>query len=105
MCDGSKPQESESQKLCKWLGCLANALAYIHSKGIRHKDIKPKNILVNGDDVLFADFGSSHAFLDEERNTTDGPAYGHTLMYCASEVKAEDKHLVVQCTLTRMRLH
>ncbi|KAF2867236.1 kinase-like domain-containing protein, partial [Massariosphaeria phaeospora] len=70
----------------KWLGCLANTLAFIHGKGIRHKDIKTRNILVKDSEVLFADFGSSHAFLDEGTSVTEGPAFGHTVMYCAPEV-------------------
>ena len=72
--------------LWKWLQCLANTLAFIHSKGIRHKDIKTRNVLVKDSEVIFADFGSSHAFLDEGTSVTEGPAFGHTLMYCAPEV-------------------
>ena len=45
--------------LMKGMGCLSNALAYLHSKGIRHRDIKPANILVLGDVMIFADFGSA----------------------------------------------
>lgn len=33
-----------------YYGCLANALAYLHDSNIRHKDIKPNNILINRDD-------------------------------------------------------
>lgn len=45
--------------LTKGMGCLSNALAYLHAKGIRHRDIKPANILVLGDVMIFADFGSA----------------------------------------------
>ncbi|KAJ4374214.1 hypothetical protein N0V83_002955 [Neocucurbitaria cava] len=31
----------------RWMLCLANTLAFIHAKDIRHKDIKPRNILVH----------------------------------------------------------
>jgi serine/threonine protein kinase len=72
--------------LWKWMQCLASTLAFIHSKGIRHKDIKTRNVLVKGSEVIFADFGSSHAFLDDGNSITEGPAFGHTLMYCAPEV-------------------
>jgi serine/threonine protein kinase/tetratricopeptide (TPR) repeat protein len=75
----------------KWLYCLANTLSFIHSKGIRHKDIKTRNILVHGSEVIFADFGSSYAFADEGSSTTEGPAYGHTVMYSAPEVISWDK--------------
>ncbi|KAF2654577.1 kinase-like protein, partial [Lophiostoma macrostomum CBS 122681] len=84
-----QPTHSSLDKtvLClKWLQCLANTLAFIHSEGIRHKDIKTRNILVKDTDIIFADFGSSHAFLDEGTSVTEGPAFGHTVMYCAPEV-------------------
>jgi hypothetical protein len=75
----------------KWFRCLTNTLAFIHSKGIRHKDIKPRNILVKNADIIFADFGSSHAFLEEGDSTTEGPSYGHTKKYCPPEVINQGK--------------
>lgn len=37
---------------------IAEALAYIHSKGVAHRDLKPENILINGQfQVKVADFG------------------------------------------------
>jgi hypothetical protein len=85
------PTESQRIMVWRWFMCLSNTLAFIHSKGIRHKDIKPRNILVKGGDVIFADFGSSHAFLDGGNSTTEGPSYGHTKMYCAPEVIEQAK--------------
>ncbi|KAF2795535.1 kinase-like protein [Melanomma pulvis-pyrius CBS 109.77] len=84
--DASDPGIGHQRLIWKWLRCLANTLAFIHSKGIRHKDIKTRNILVKDFEVIFADFGSSHAFMDEGTSITEGPAFGHTLMYCAPEV-------------------
>ena len=37
---------------------LLKAIAHIHKKGIFHRDIKPENVLVKGDIVKLADFGS-----------------------------------------------
>jgi serine/threonine protein kinase/tetratricopeptide (TPR) repeat protein len=82
---------AQRRMICNWLLCLSNTLAYIHSKGIRHKDIKPRNILVKGEELIFADFGSSHVFMDEGSSTTEGPSHGHTKMYCAPEVISQGR--------------
>lgn len=92
----------------RWMACLANTLAYIHSKDIRHKDIKPRNILVKGEKIYFTDFGSSHMFDDSGNSTTDGLAYGHTRAYCAPEViRNTSRHrssdvFSLGCVLTEM---
>jgi eukaryotic-like serine/threonine-protein kinase len=36
---------------------VADALGYAHTLGIIHTDIKPENVLLQGDHVLVADFG------------------------------------------------
>lgn len=82
--------ENRRRLIWKWMVCLVNTLAYIHSKDIRHKDIKPRNVLVKGEKVYFTDFGSGHMFNDGGNSTTDGIAYGHTRAYCAPEVIKND---------------
>jgi tetratricopeptide (TPR) repeat protein/tRNA A-37 threonylcarbamoyl transferase component Bud32 len=75
----------------KWLGCLAVTLSFLHSHGVKHRDIKPRNILVNGGRILFSDFGSSRDCSLESGMSTDGPAYGHTKIYSAIEVIEAEK--------------
>ncbi|KAF9739621.1 Mitogen-activated protein kinase kinase kinase YODA [Paraphaeosphaeria minitans] len=53
------------------MGCLAHALSHIHSKLIKHKDIKPQNILFHNNRVVLADFGISKIF--DDHSTSIGP--------------------------------
>jgi serine/threonine protein kinase len=76
-----------ASNLRTFFGCLVSALAYLHNQNIRHKDIKPQNILVCRGDVMFSDFGLSRDFTDDVGSTTSGvtPA---SPRYCAPEVAA-----------------
>ena len=70
-------------------GCLANALDYLHNTvQMRHRDIKPQNILVYKDRVLLCDFGISKDWHDAA--TTSGPPAG-TSRYSAPESKQEGR--------------
>jgi serine/threonine protein kinase len=65
---------------------LAEVLAYVHSRGIVHRDVKPSNIMVgHGADgsVFLADFGISR-LLDSAHLTATGLAIG-TAAYMAPE--------------------
>jgi serine/threonine protein kinase len=73
-------------RLNKVYGCLANAVQYLHENDIRHKDIKPRNILLDKNDGLYiTDFGLSRDTADASSSITDGNARG-TYKYCAPEV-------------------
>lgn len=75
----------------KAFGCLAAGLAYIHAKGIRHKDIKPKNILIHCGSVIYTDFGSSKDATQPGESTTEGQPAFLTKKYSAPEVIAHTK--------------
>ncbi len=77
-------------KLYEWYGCLASGLAFIHHSRVRHKDIKPSNVVIKDDDVLYVDFGLSRDFDEEVESTTTGYAGPKTPKYCAPEVAAEE---------------
>ncbi|MEZ6058816.1 MAG: protein kinase [Planctomycetaceae bacterium] len=60
---------------CAWR--LADALAYAHSQGVIHRDIKPQNIMLDsaGEPKLM-DFGLAKDLEDEAGITTDGALLG-----------------------------
>ncbi|KAI9825218.1 MAG: hypothetical protein M1832_001252 [Thelocarpon impressellum] len=67
----------------RWCECLVCALDYIHSQKIRHKDIKPANILVLGETILIADFGIATEFVNQVDSATP--------MYAAPEQLGDDQ--------------
>ncbi|UJO19247.1 Serine/threonine-protein kinase Nek7 [Fulvia fulva] len=87
----STPKEFEAKIQCvpQWFMSLAEALKYMHNTGLRHKDIKPANILISDNKVLLTDFGTSL------RNSKTGAAAltsGGTFLtpkYSAPEVAAQ----------------
>ncbi|KIW85142.1 hypothetical protein Z517_00531 [Fonsecaea pedrosoi CBS 271.37] len=44
-------------QMLPWPGCLMHAPAFAHRLNIKHKDIKPSNILVKESHIYLADFG------------------------------------------------
>ena len=57
--------ESQATTLLSSMGCLASGLHYIHSPrgkeglSLCHHDIKPENILIHHDKLIWTDFGAS----------------------------------------------
>lgn len=67
-------------------GCLISALEYLHDNKIRHKDVKPGNILVHGSNVLLTDFGTSLDWTEKGHSTTMDQPSAMSLPYCSPEV-------------------
>jgi serine/threonine protein kinase len=74
-----------------WFGCLASALAYLHSKRICHKDIKPVNILIRNERIFYTDFGLSCQFNEGDKSESTGSPGPRTIKYSAPEVEAGKK--------------
>jgi serine/threonine protein kinase len=78
--------------LAGFFGCLATALMDLHYKWrVRHKDIKPRNILVirNRKSILLTDFGIALDWGDTGRTTTNQEKM-RSPIYCAPEVAKDE---------------
>lgn len=67
-------------------GCLASGLQFMHAQKVRHKDIKPHNILVHRNSLIYTDFGSSLDYSADTQSDTTGHPDSITRKYAAPEV-------------------
>jgi serine/threonine protein kinase len=69
--------------ITQWFTCLASSVKYLHENSIKHQDIKPSNILIKGQTVFLADFGTAKTFVDS--NSTVSTSGDMTMKYCSPE--------------------
>jgi len=84
--DISTIDKAKAEILKRSFGCLANGLEFMHQRQIRHKDVKPRNILVHQGFVIYTDFGYSLDSSLEGHSTTTGRPDFLTRRYSAPEV-------------------
>jgi serine/threonine protein kinase len=67
------------------IGCIAGAVTYLHQQEIKHKDLKPSNILLSPNGLWVTDFGTATDFSVLTRSATEDGERG-TPKYFAPEV-------------------
>jgi serine/threonine protein kinase len=83
---------------------LAEAVDYLHSKGVMHRDIKPANLLLHGGHAKVADFGlARHLQPDEISGTFCGtPAFMGPEVYSGQVSFPADQYSLA-CSYVEMR--
>lgn len=76
---------TELMHLTGWFGCLVSALAFAHSKSIKHEDIKPSNILIKNHQPYLTDFGCAKDFSSLDSSTSESFATTGTPVYWPPE--------------------
>jgi hypothetical protein len=73
-----------------FFGCLLSGLGYLHSINIRHKDIKPENILIKAETVYFTDFNISYDWSEATGSKTEDTRPLMTKKYASPEMFKEE---------------
>ena len=78
--------DKQIEMLRGYFVCLSQALSYLHASGVRHKDIKPENILIDETgSVILTDFGISRRFPKHAPHATNNE-WNFTRKYASPEI-------------------
>ncbi len=89
----SLPLDRKVELLRRYFVCLSQALSYLHESGVRHKDIKPKNILIDESGcVVLTDFGISRRFAKDKPHITNNE-WNFTRKYASPEIMKDKRML------------
>ncbi|KAI9846146.1 MAG: hypothetical protein M1838_001382 [Thelocarpon superellum] len=62
------PKATQRHTLLNWLHCLADAVAFLHSRGLSHQNIRPSSILIDSADrIILGDNGGFDQLLGSKR--------------------------------------
>jgi predicted Ser/Thr protein kinase len=73
---------------------VARALAHAHSRGVMHRDVKPGNLLRDGERVVLTDFGLARPLDGEDGSMTEsGDLVGTPLYMSPEQISGDSEHI------------
>lgn len=86
-----KHKRFSEQEAIEIVSQIAEALQHAHSKGLIHRDVKPKNIMINKEGVAkLADMGLARAVSDKEMAEAEaGKAFGTPYYISPEQIRGE----------------
>lgn len=98
------PRESLSwQTRVQWASDIAEGMAFIHSRGYTHRDLKSKNVLYDKDTMRakVADFGMSVSVEDAPPNRISSSGVHTSLLSDVGAAPVQPKFMTAQCGTPR----
>src|SRR4051794_8889466 len=79
----------QPERVARYGAALADALGYVHERGLVHRDVKPANVLITEDGrVHLADFGIAR-LVDSAHQTKTGDVLGTPAYFAPEQVAGE----------------
>lgn len=73
------PKQDRRVLLLNWIHCLADAISFLHSKGLSHKSIKPSNVMLDSENQVFlSDTSIFPSTLHGEKSGFDKEMYDYS---------------------------
>jgi serine/threonine-protein kinase len=83
------PYSFNRERIIHLINQIASALTYAHQRGVIHRDVKPSNILLDGDWALLSDFGLAQVEEAVSRLTDSGMSIGTPAYMSPEQARGE----------------